>query len=34
VSDLPPFKTILGALCITDRETDIILQLAEDAKGK
>lgn len=31
---LPPFKTVLGVLRLTDREANIILQLAEDAKEK
>lgn len=32
--DLPPFKTILRVLCITNREADIILWLEKDAKEK
>jgi hypothetical protein len=31
---LPPVKTVLGVLRITDRETDIVLRLAEAAKDK
>lgn len=31
---LPPFKTVLGVLRLTDRETSIILRIADDAKEK
>jgi hypothetical protein len=32
--DLPPYKTVLGVVELTDREMDIILRLAETAKEK
>lgn len=32
--NLPPFQSILGVVEITERETDIVLRLAEAAKEK